>query len=60
MKSYEVTVTTTFVIEASNDEKAQERAEAVVDALVSFTEPKPFPKWWPDLEAPEIEIGEGE
>lgn len=60
MKSYPVTVTMDFVIEAGSEEKAQERAEAVVDALVSFTAPKVLPAWWPDLEAPEIEISEGE
>lgn len=60
MKSYEVTATITFFMEASGEEVAQKRAEAVMEALVSMTEPKPLPGWWPDIEAPEIEIGEGE
>ena len=60
MKTYPVTVTLSFSIEASNDEVAQTRAETVVDALVSFKAPKSFPRWWPDIEAPEIEVEEGE
>lgn len=60
MKTFPVTLTITFSIDASKEEVAQERVEAVVDALVSFKAPKPFPQWWPDLDAPEIEIEEGE
>mgnify|MGYP001597728424 CR=1 FL=1 len=60
MKTYPVTVTMAFSIEASSEDTAQERAETVVDALVSSKLPKPLQKWWPDLEAPDIEVEEGE
>lgn len=60
MKTYEATITLAISVEASSEEVAQTRVEKVADALTSFTLPKPLPKWWPDIEAPEIEIGEGE
>ena len=60
MKTFPVTVTITFAIEAPNEKIAQGRVDAVMDSFVASKAPRILPAWWPDLEAPEIEIGEGE
>lgn len=56
-KDYSVTLTMTFSVSASNEEKAQERAEAVEQALLEGKWPKFSKSWCGDLES-QVEIEE--
>ena len=57
MKDYTATLTLTFSYQAQNEEQAQERAELLAEHL-ALNAPKPVRPWWPDMEAPEVEVEE--